>query len=113
MSDPGTQLGNVEDLGGPTPENYKADDDSAKLKTPSATLKKVSDVVTKGVKEDEDLDDENLISEEESEEVSEDSEEEIVDEIEEEVEEESVVSSADIEEDVNALIDGEELSEEF
>ena len=23
MADPGTQLGNVEDLGGPTPENYK------------------------------------------------------------------------------------------
>ena len=27
-----------EDLGGPTPENYKVDDDSAKLKTPGATL---------------------------------------------------------------------------
>ena len=25
--------GEVEDLGGPTPENYKPDDDSAKLKT--------------------------------------------------------------------------------
>ena len=25
--------GSVEDLGGPTPENYKPDDDSAKLKT--------------------------------------------------------------------------------
>ena len=24
MADPGTQLGSVEDLGGPTPENYKA-----------------------------------------------------------------------------------------
>ena len=31
----------VEDLGGPTPENYKADDDSAKLKTPGTTLKQV------------------------------------------------------------------------
>ena len=30
--------GNVEDLGGPTPQNYKPDDDSAKLKTPGATL---------------------------------------------------------------------------
>ena len=29
MADPGTQLGSVEDLGGPTPENYKPDDDSA------------------------------------------------------------------------------------
>ena len=26
--------GSYEDLGGPTPENYKPDDDSAKLKTP-------------------------------------------------------------------------------
>ena len=26
--------GEVEDLGGPTPQNYKPDDDSAKLKTP-------------------------------------------------------------------------------
>ena len=31
MADPGTQLGAIEDLGGPTPENYKPDDDSAKL----------------------------------------------------------------------------------
>ena len=30
----------VEDLGGPTPENYKADDDSAKLKEPSLQLSK-------------------------------------------------------------------------
>ena len=45
MADPGTQLGSVEDLGGPTPENYKPDDDSAKLKTPGGTLKQVSDVV--------------------------------------------------------------------
>ena len=40
----------VEDLGGPTPENYKPDDDSAKLKTPGATLKQVRDVVNKGAK---------------------------------------------------------------
>ena len=32
----------VEDLGGPTPQNYKPDDDSAKLKEPGATLKQVS-----------------------------------------------------------------------
>ena len=42
--------GSYEDLGGPTPENYKTDDDSAKLKTPGATLKQVKDVVTKGAK---------------------------------------------------------------
>ena len=45
MSDPGTQLGNVEDLGGPDPSNYRPDDDSAKLKTPGATLKQVRDIV--------------------------------------------------------------------
>jgi hypothetical protein len=48
-------------LGGPTPENYKSDDDSAKLKTPGTTLKQVRDVVNKGakpaeaMKEEEDL----------------------------------------------------------
>lgn len=39
-----------EDLGGPTPENYKSDDDSAKLKTPGATLAQVRNVVNKGAK---------------------------------------------------------------
>ena len=40
----------IEDLGGPTPENYKTDDDSAKLKDPGATLAKVRDVATKNAK---------------------------------------------------------------
>ena len=48
MADPGTQLAGVEDLGGPTPENYKPDDDSAKLKDAGGTLKQVKDVVNKG-----------------------------------------------------------------
>ena len=40
MADPGTKLGSVEDLGGPTPQNYRPDDDSAKLKEPRiATVK--------------------------------------------------------------------------
>ena len=39
-----------EDLGGPTPENSKPDDDSNKLKTPGTTLKQVKDVVNKGAK---------------------------------------------------------------
>ena len=47
VSTPGND-GTWEDLGGPTPENYKVDDDSAKLKTPGATLKQVKDVVNKG-----------------------------------------------------------------
>ena len=33
-----------EDLGGPTPENSKPDDDSNKVKEPGATLKQVKDV---------------------------------------------------------------------
>jgi hypothetical protein len=49
-STPG-QTGSWEDLGGPTPENYRSDDDSAKLKTPEGTLKQVRDVVNKGARE--------------------------------------------------------------
>ena len=112
MADPGTQLAGVEDLGGPTPENYKPDDDSAKLNTPGSTLKQVKDVVTKGagkadpmkkMKEEEELSAEETIEEEEV------STEDVV------AEEESVEETAeyDIEEDVNALLGGEELSEEF
>ena len=126
-STPG-QTGSWEDLGGPTPDNYKSDDDSAKLKTPGATLKQVKDVVTKGakpaeamkaVKEEEEIDDEEIIEEEEEitdEVVSEESEEETEEEGEGEgegEEEEVVEEGYDIEEDVNALLEGEELSEEF
>ena len=122
MADPGTQLASVEDLGGPTPENYKPDDDSAKLKTPGGTLKQVKDVVTKsagkadsmpaGMKEEEAEIEGEVVSEEEAteEEVvaeEETSEEEVVSE------EEETVEEYDIEEDVNALLQGEELSEEF
>ena len=35
--------GAIEDLGGPTPENSKPDDDSNKLKTPDKTIKQVKD----------------------------------------------------------------------
>jgi uncharacterized phage infection (PIP) family protein YhgE len=112
-STPG-QTGSWEDLGGPTPENYKSDDDSAKLKTPGTTLKQVRDVVNKGakpaeaMKEEEDLEDEDILSEEEG-------DEDEVEEIEEteEDEDEVVEEEYDIEEDVNALLAGEDLSEEF
>ena len=99
-----------EDLGGPTPENYKVDDDSAKLKTPGGTLKQVKDVVNKGaksadpmkgMKEEEEVSTEATIEEEET------STEEVV------AEEETAVAEYDIEEDVNALLGGEELSEDF
>jgi hypothetical protein len=121
-----------EDLGGPTPENYKSDDDSAKLKDAASPLKQVKDVVTKGakaaegmktlkksdaVKEEEELDDEEYIEEEEEdtdEVISEEEGDEDDDyENEEEDEEEEVEESFDVEEDVNALLSGEELSEEF
>ena len=127
MADPGTQLGNVEDLGGPTPENYKTDDDSAKLKTPGGTLKQVKDIVNKGaksadpmpagMKEEEEITDEVVAEAEETteEEVvaeAETTEEEVVSE-EEVTETEEVVAEYSVEEDVNALLAGEELSEEF
>ena len=123
-STPG-QTGSWEDLGGPTPENYKSDDDSAKLKTPGATLKQVKDVVNKGakpaeamkgMKEEEELEDEDLIEEETEEEETEedvDAEEAETEEDEDEEEEEVVEEEYNIEEDVNALMEGEDLSEEF
>ena len=100
--------GSVEDLGGPTPENYKPDDDSAKLKTPGASLKQVSDVVTnrKGKTgamkaEEAEVSDEVIEEEQTTEEVV--AEEEVVEE----------TAEVNIEDDVNALLGGEELSEEF
>ena len=110
----------VEDLGGPTPENYKPDDDSAKLKDPSATLAQVKDVVNaKAMKAEEAETEEEVIEEEEAttdEVVAE--EEETTDEVvaEEETSEEEVIEeeeSYDVEADVAALLEGEELSEEF
>jgi hypothetical protein len=137
---PDGQSGSWEDLGGPDPENYRPDDDSAKLKTPGETLKQVKDVVNKGAKpadsmkglhkEEEEVETDNFIEEEnlevnesemELEEVQESSEEETVAELSEEDNEEDneegdeevVEEQYDIEEDVNALLEGEELSEEF
>ena len=118
-STPG-QTGSWEDLGGPTPENYKSDDDSAKLKTPGTTLKQVRDVVNKGakpaeaMKEEEDLEDEEILSEEEGDEDEVEGAEEVEETEEAEDEEEEVVEEEfDIDEDVNALLAGEDLSEEF
>ena len=114
----------VEDLGGPTPENYKPDDDSAKLKDPSATLAQVKDVVNaKAAKAEEAEVDGEVIEEEEAttdEVVAEEetaTEEESTDVVaEEETSEEEVIEeeeAIDIEADVQALLEGEELSEEF
>jgi hypothetical protein len=135
---PDGQTASWEDLGGPTPENYKSDDDSAKLKTPGATLKQVRDVVNKGakgadpmkgMKEEEELeydeDEELLEASEKEEEGSEEDKKEDKKEYgkknpkkseeddEEEDDEDEMKEEYDIEEDVNALLGGEELSEEF
>jgi len=132
LSTPGQA--SVEDLGGPTPQNSKPDDDSNKLKTPGTTLKQVKDIVTKGakpadpmpagMKEEEEVEgdvvaenpeissEDEVVSEEETAEVDETQEvvaEEEATEEEEVIEEESI----DVEADVNALLEGEELSEEF
>ena len=99
-----------EDLGGPTPDNYSPTNDSAKLKDPAGPLKKVSDAVTnrkgKTLKQGDEVEvtDEQEIVAEEPTEV-----EEIVAE-EETVEEETV--EYDMEDDLNALVAGLELSEE-
>jgi hypothetical protein len=137
---PDGQTGGWEDLGGPTPDNYRPDDNSAQLKDAGSPLKQVKDVVNKGakgadsmkgikktdaVKEEEELDDEDLIEEEidEDEEVIEakkysengnnDEDEEDEEDKEEEEDEDDMKEEFDIEEDVNALLSGEDLSEEF
>jgi hypothetical protein len=131
------QTGSWEDLGGPTVDNYRPDDDSAKLNTPGATLAQVKNVVNakaaaaeemKSVAKEEVETDEEVLEEEEILEAAkeEDDEEEDApkkkkkgtkeDEDEDEDEEEGAEMKKeeyDIEEDVNALLSGEELSEEF
>ena len=97
-----------EDLGGPTPENSRPDDDSNRLETPGKTLAQVKNVVNaKAVKAEEvEADEEQeVVAEEET------TEEEVVSEEEVVTEEEEPEFS--IEEDVQALFEGEELSEEF
>ena len=129
-----------EDLGGPTPENSKPDDNSNQLKTPGKTLAQVRNVVNKnagkadpmpaGLKSGDEVevkDDQEIVSEDEvttdevvaEEETTETTEEQEVVAEEEATEEEVVAEDAieeekiDVEEDLNALIAGEELSEEF
>ena len=104
-----------EDLGGPTPENSKPDDDSNKLKDPAgdgayaANLKSVKGFMSK-VKKEEVETEEEVVAENQT------SEEEVVAE-EETVEETTalpeITDEVDIDDDVNALLGGQELSEEF
>ena len=105
-----------EDLGGPTPENNSPTDDSNKLKDPAgegsyaANLKSVKGVMAKSKMEEVETEEE-VVAEDQT------SEEEVV--AEEEVTEEEVTElpeitdEVDIEDDVNALLGGQELSEEF
>ena len=137
MADPGTGLASVEDLGGPTPENSKPDDNSNKLSTPGATLKQVKDIVNKnakpadpmpaGMKEEEAEVEGEVVSEqdtdEELDEISENQEDDLHNKVEQAIteepaEEEEVVAEdskeeIDVSADVEALLQGEELSEEF
>ena len=105
LSNPGEGLsGSYEDLGGPTPENYSPTNDSAKLKEPKIAT--VRDVVNKGAKAADPM---KSMAKEEIE-----SEEEVLEE--DQVTTDEVVAEVeeyDIDEDVNALLGGEELSEEF
>ena len=105
-----------------TPENYKPDDDSAKLKDPASTLAQVKDIVNaKAAKAEETKPEGDVIEEEPKSEATDEvvaeeetSEEEVVAEAEETSEE--VIEeeeSYDVEADVQALLEGEELSEEF
>lgn len=125
----------VQDLGGPTADNYRADDDSAKL-TFDGPLKPVKDVVNKGAKPADSMekvsleppsggttDSRSAGSQAEkvtlkppgqtTKEEAEMDEEDYVAESEEVDEEEVMISEMDIEEDVTALLNGEGLSEEF
>ena len=104
-----------EDLGGPTPENSKPDDDSNKLKDPAGegsyakNLASVKGFMSK-VKKEEVETEEEVVAEDQT------SEEEVVAE-EETVEETTalpeITDEVDIDDDVNALLGGQELSEEF
>jgi len=135
------QSGSWEDLGGPTPTENHPLGDSNKLKTPSATLKQVKNVVNKGAKsadsmpakivgkeasyeevetdeelvEDSEEDTNAVVSEaehkgEKGKGEKEEEKDEDEDEEEEDMEEEFELNFT---EDVNAMIGGEDLSEEF
>jgi hypothetical protein len=136
------QSGSWEDLGGPTPTENHPEGDSNKLKTPGSTLKQVKNVVNKGAKsadpmpakivgkqasyEETEYDDEVV-----EEEISDELDSEIVEEKgekgehkketekgeEDEEEDDDEEMKEEIElnfsEDVDALVHGEDLSEDF
>mgnify|MGYP003135874002 FL=1 len=99
-----------EDLGGPTPQNSKPDDDSNKVKTPGGTIKQVSDVVTNRKGKTGAMGAQSASNLKQGDEAELTDEQEVVAET---PVEEEVVETYDMEDDVNALLGGEELSEEF
>ena len=129
------QTGSWEDLGGPSPENYRPDDDSAKLKDPATTLAQVKDVVNakaaaaEPMREEAEEDEEEVVFEAAAEDDGQDKEEKGYqqhashdeknkngkhkEDKEEKTSCEEVEVEFDIEEDMDALLAGEELSEEF
>jgi hypothetical protein len=138
----GQRASGWEDLGGPTPDNYRSTDDSAKLKDPAAILSQVRNVVNRGAKAAEAMkkmkeeldaeyeyeDDEDDVIQEGSDEDEDEEEEDKPkskskrapkdDEEDDEDDENSMKEEleeieAQIEEDVDALLSGEELTEEF
>ena len=103
-----------EDLGGPTPQNYKSTDNSASLKSPS--VKTVKDIVNKGASAADGMKSigtevlkqgDNPEAEESAEVVAEEPTKEETTVTEEEA------PTINVEEDLAALFGGEELSEEF
>ena len=113
----------IEDLGGPTPTNNKPTDDSNKLKTPSAKFAQTGDPQTKGTagtvqlpgpsalkstgygkgaNEEVEAESEEVVSEEPANDETVVSEEEKVEEL-----------TIDVADDVAALVEGEDLSDEY
>ena len=92
-----------EDLGGPTPQNSKPDDDSNKVKTPGGTIKQVSDVVTNRKGKTGAMGVQSASNLKQGDEAELTDEQEVVAET---PVEEEVVETYDMEDDVNALLGG-------
>ena len=103
--------GAIEDLGGPTPQNSKSTDNSNKLKTPSAKFAQTGDPQTKGtagtVQQDGPLGPVGMKSSGYGKGANEEVETE--EKVEDVIQEEEI----DLSQDVQALLEGEELSDEF
>ena len=103
----GTPGQTITDLGGPTPDNYRSTDDSAKLNFAAvASVRNVVNAMAMKAEEEEPEGEEVISEVSETEEYEEEVDGEEVEEDEDEIE-------IDVEEDVQALFGNEDLSEEF